>query len=198
MIINNNDALVNLSGLENLKSMGFASGADGWDRIEIKGNDALESLQGIENIEPASMYDLVIQNNPLLSECAVKSICDYLTVLNHGANIDSNAVGCNNTAEVTEACIFGISGEMPEQDGFVVYPNPCAGAAHLRLMISDQQFVICDLFTISGIRLERLVSEVMLPGTYELEIGLSHLPAGIYIIKALNDKEVKVQKVIKQ
>jgi hypothetical protein len=199
MIINNNNTLVDLTGLENLRSVGYAQGCDGWDRIEIKGNQALESLKGIENIEAASIWDLLIQNNPLLSDCAVKSICDYLSLQNNyweEPNIDSNKVGCNSIPEVLEACTFGISEPVLHQS-FVAYPNPCEGALRLRFKINDQGSTILDFYSISGQRIKRLLNEVKPGGTYEMEVDMTGLPAGVYFCTLQSNDEIFTTKLIK-
>lgn len=71
----------------------------------------------------------------------------------------------------------------------IVYPNPCASVAHLRLMINDQflgswnRHLICDLYSISGRKIRRIVEQEVMPGEHEIEIDVSDLPAGIYYIQ---------------
>jgi hypothetical protein len=87
---------------------------------------------------------------------------------------------------------FYVGGKALQVTGYKlqVFPNPCSGAARLRLVISDQACpaggggsTILDLFTISGIKIRRLLNEVKKPGTYEMEIDVSDLPAGVYIVR---------------
>ncbi len=67
-------------------------------------NDALVNIAGLGNISPASINNLYIYNNPLLSNCEIASICEYLLSPNGAVNIYNNASGCNSQAEVEEAC----------------------------------------------------------------------------------------------
>lgn len=53
--------------------------------------------------------------------------------------------------------------------------------------IYQEGIVICDLFEISGVRIKRLLNEIKTPGTYEMEIELSDLPAGIYFYQLKTD-----------
>ena len=96
--INNNDALTSLTGLDNVTSIG--------GDLSIWDNDALTSLEGLDNIGPASIDRLFINDNSSLSACEVQSVCDYLVSPFGAVNIYNNASGCNNPAEVANACGF--------------------------------------------------------------------------------------------
>lgn len=102
--------LTSLSGLDNLRSIGGA--------IQIGHNPELTTLFGIHNIAPGSIQnqsmfadDIKIQDNPLLSQCAIASICGALMRDDTRADFSGNAMGCNSEAELD--CInFGISGKL--------------------------------------------------------------------------------------
>ena len=64
-----------------------------------------------------------------------------------------------------------------------VYPNPCSEHVHLRYEISERQLMICDLYTITGKRIKRLLNEEQMPGKHELEIKVDDLSPGIYFIR---------------
>jgi len=101
--IENNDTLLNLNGLENLTSIsGF---------MNIEENNRLISLSGIQNIDPDSFSsksihykDVEIKDNPNLSECEVKSICDFLDLSGKTKFINNNKIGCNNETEIENKC----------------------------------------------------------------------------------------------
>ncbi len=94
--IQNNTILTDLSPLKNIVSLGTD--------LSVEENDALISLTGLNNIAPASISNLSIYNNPLLSDCDVLSICEYL--LNPGGTIEiyNNSPGCNNQEEIEDGC----------------------------------------------------------------------------------------------
>lgn len=77
-----------------------------------------------------------------------------------------------------------------------VYPNPCSSATRLRYQINDKGLTICDLYSISGAKIEKLIDNLVKPGTYELEIDVSQLPAGVYYIRIQAGKELVVRKLI--
>ncbi len=94
---------------------------------------------------------------------------------------------------------FGVSVPECDKDNYFThpYPNPCASVARLRLTITDQRLAICDLYSISGSKILRLMEEEKLPGEYEIEINVSDLPAGIYYIRMQVGENVGVRKLVK-
>jgi hypothetical protein len=98
--LNSCSSLTSLSGLENLTSIG--------DWLQIISCPALKSLTGIDNIDPNSFTGLNIYNNDSLSECNIRSICNYLLNPNVYAYFDNNSKGCNSSQEVKVTCAVPI------------------------------------------------------------------------------------------
>jgi hypothetical protein len=93
-VVQNNEALENMVGLGSLVSV---------SNFMVGGNDALSSLTGLSGALTISGF-LLLRENPLLSMCAVKPVCDF--VAGEGiAQIELNSTGCNNVEEVGEACL---------------------------------------------------------------------------------------------
>lgn len=90
---------------------------------------------------------------------------------------------------------LGISDEAEEE--ILVYPNPFIDAVSIRYQISDVRYLICDLYSISGIRIERLIETKEIVGENEIEIELNHLPAGIYFVRLQIGESVLVKKLVK-
>ncbi|MBK8701565.1 MAG: beta-propeller fold lactonase family protein [Saprospiraceae bacterium] len=113
--------LLNLVGLENLKTIGenayihynapylnSLNGLNGLDSIygnlEIFANHlSFTNIQALSNLDFIG-GDLRIQYNPQLSNCAVSEICNYISVPNGAIFIGSNKAGCNNTSEILTSC----------------------------------------------------------------------------------------------
>ena len=162
----------------------------------IVNNNSLTSLSGLESITPASIIDLNIYNNSLLSNCAVASICDYLVVPNGTVEIHDNAIGCNSQEEVEEACFTSVE-ELSVENKFTISPNPNSGFTNLRFTIYEQGVTIFELFEVSGVRIKTLLNEVKSPGTYEIEINLSDQKTGIYICVLKTRTGIQTKKIIK-
>ena len=123
IFIADNDSLINLTGLENLTSITI--------QLVISANKTLNSLSGIDNINPNTFDYLYIQDNPLLSTCEVKSVCDYLMSSHGGFRIRNNAYGCDSIMEVEEACAVGIP-EISKENTISIYPNPAKGELFIK------------------------------------------------------------------
>ena len=96
LLIENNAALVSFKGLDSLKSLG--------GDIKIDLNENLTSLSGLDSINAGSVSNLHLFNNPLLSDCAVHSVCDYLSNPVGTVEIHDNADRCNSRKEVKSWC----------------------------------------------------------------------------------------------
>jgi len=205
----NNDALAGLAGLENITMLGGdleiygnqnLISIDSLRNLESVGgdlrifqNESIESLAGIDNIEAESIEYLQITDNPLLSTCQVLSVCNYLGSPSSVADISVNASGCASRYEVEEACGITAIDEQNLHQNIFVYPNP--STTQITLDLSDTQYKNTSLTisNISGQQLQnRTITELI------TEIDISDLPTGIYIIKVWNDKNVMIQRVIKQ
>jgi hypothetical protein len=79
---------------------------------------------------------------------------------------------------------------------FSVYPNPCSGVARLRFLISDSGYLISELYMISGRKVRELINEMAYPGEYEIEVDVSDLPAGIYVVSLQSGNSITTGRLI--
>lgn len=109
LIINNNDALINLNGLSTLTTIGNSTG------LGIINNDELiniDSLAGVEGVN----WIVSVENNPKLSQCSIlKTLLDQvddfqpgpgpgaagIPDVNGDVTISGNLAGCNSIEEIT-------------------------------------------------------------------------------------------------
>mgnify|MGYP001795601523 CR=1 FL=1 len=89
-------------GLQNLDALSNLERING--RLTLFANSTLSDITGLGNIRPETINNLDIRNNPLLSFCAVRSICQYLQSEAGPALIENNAEGCSTPEEVESAC----------------------------------------------------------------------------------------------
>lgn len=183
VVIVSNTSLKSLHGLESLTSMGSG--------LEIRMNDSLTNITGVENIDYTGMSQLVIMDNPLLSECEVKSVCNYLTLTNNSNDyIQSNTDGCNSKVEIVKKCEPNAVNYGKDQKEFGFYPNP----AHNNLTIKTEysyeniNITIYDQFGI-----------VVLPRTEISDnINISMLGKGFYIVElTFNGANIRKKLIIK-
>lgn len=111
--------------------------------------------------------------------------------------------GTNNETEIKENYITVISSIGIEEDAnnnlsIEVYPNPCSGFTHLKYQVNAVCITKIDLFTVSGKMVRSLVNEEKIPGEYEIDVDVSDLPAGIYILEVRLEDVVVREKIIIQ
>ena len=87
--------------------------------------------------------------------------------------------------------------EHAENSKLTLYPNPCKDATRLRYTIKDTRYLISDLFSISGLKVKRLLNEKEIAGEHELEIDMSDLPAGVYFCTLKTNEGIQTKKLIK-
>ena len=103
LLIQNNAALTSLEGLENITSIGIPFGG----RLTIQDNDLLSSLEGLESLTRIS--SLTIQDNDLLTSLEalenLTRIGGILTIQNNAALISLQ--GLENTTSINNLSILG-------------------------------------------------------------------------------------------
>ena len=178
--ITNNISLINISALNNLSSIG--------GELAVDNNDALISITGLENIDPASITELTIRNNFLLSTCEVESVCSYLAIPNGDISIHDNAPGCNNMDEVNEACNnLGIS-DLNKKLDFSIYPNP----AGKDIFIKMTNEVVIEEISIYN----QLGQKVLVINQPTESINVSKLGQGIFIVELVYEKNKLRKKLL--
>jgi Leucine-rich repeat (LRR) protein len=124
--LQDNDQLTSFDGLQNIRSAGedlfigqninleSLEGLEGLISINgiltVRGNDKLTDIEGIRNIDPSTVEsptpgtDVFIRDNPLLSQCAIFSICGIIDQPGIATLFTNNMSGCNSRDEVVAAC----------------------------------------------------------------------------------------------
>lgn len=101
LIIDSNLVLDNMHSLYGIASIGSVPGTG---KISINSNAALTSLNSLGNIDPATINELHISFNPLLSDCDMASVCAFLAEPGGIIDIHDNGEGCDSPEEVMEDC----------------------------------------------------------------------------------------------
>lgn len=88
--------------------------------------------------------------------------------------------------------------QIEDDNVVLLFPNPTSGPLHLRVTRHALRVTSMDLYSISGMRIERLIEEEISPGTYEMDVDVSDLPAGIYFVRVLMGNQVVTKKLVVQ
>jgi hypothetical protein len=191
MRIIDNEILLSLNGLENLDSIGGHLGIGGVQYSPV-GNPSLSDISAIENISYIG-GELRIRYNYSLSDCAIQSVCNYLAASNGQVIIEMNAWGCYNQQQVIDSCGLVYINKPAAPNNIRIYPNPSHSSINIELPTQPSKNTT---LTISNTNGQQLITQAIIEP--QTEIDISHFPAGIYIIKVWNDKDVMVRKIIKQ
>jgi hypothetical protein len=188
LAINVNDELTSLAGLESLNSIG--------GELQVIWNDALTSLSGLDNINPESIENLLIYDNPLLSDCEILSICNYLVSPNGTVEIHDNATGCNSQEEVEDACGIVAVDEVILKQDVLISPNPFTSTTTLSYTISEPTTVTISIFNPQGQLIEKIEKE-QLKGEQKVQWSAEGLPAGMYYFRIQAGDKIGSGKMVK-
>ena len=205
ILIEENDALTSLTGLQGVNSIGENLRITGNDELPnllglenvtileadlfIMSNSSLTSLAGMENLNAEIMDDLRIYDNPLLTECEILSVCDYLNHSFETAEISGNSAGCNSPEEVQDSCEIHFSCDDIGFGDYVIsiFPNP----ANQVLKITVEGFTIDEvvIYTLAGQQVFAIKSQGE-------SIDISHLQSGMYIVEVTVEGKKMRQKLL--
>jgi hypothetical protein len=203
--ISNNNYLTDLSGLNNLTSVGgdlwIAYNDELHSLIELQNlasigggiwigeNYVLSNLFGLENIDPNSVSNLTIYENPNLSDCDVQSVCEYLVSPNGTVDIHDNAPDCNSVAEVEAACLTSIEDNIAKEE-IALFPNPATSfiTIHIKEGIPIEETIIYN----------HLGQKALVVVPVNNAVDVSTLKPGIYFIELATKDWKGRTKLVKQ
>ena len=93
----NCDSVENLNGFENIEHLDYS--------FRLIGNENLNDISGFANLSGTYQFGIRILDNPNLSMCNIRTVCENLYVDDIGYfEIENNGVGCNSIPEVADLC----------------------------------------------------------------------------------------------
>jgi hypothetical protein len=182
LIIKQNHELGGLTGLENVGSL------HAW--LQIEDNAILSNINPLINANLSDVTLLTIKNNPMLSFCAIESICEYLDSSNGNYSIIDNAPGCNNSGEVLDACQTPVHEQPDSRDELLLFPNPADDFIYL-VCSKDQKISEIRLYSHNGDRLDYAIADGW-------KIDISMLQGGFYYLEIYTGKDVYRKKLVKK
>lgn len=173
-----NNTLTNLNGLEVLETIG--------SHLYLQHNSLLSDIIALVDTDLSNLQELQINNNDVLAECDILSICEYLAGLTGTIVIEDNAPNCNNQEEVEEACLMGINESLKADNNYRIFPNPAKNSVAIESLYRVQTISIFDQ---SGI--------IVLQENYtDIVCDISTLKAGLYFIEIKTNKGINREKLI--
>jgi hypothetical protein len=185
LIMYDNGSLTSLSGLESLNFLEGALWIGLLQGMGSIGNPMLTDISGLKNIEAGTLDHLSITTNPLLSDCAITSICDYLASPNGYITIGDNATGCNSQEEVEAACQVGVETPPVHSAKFKVksFPNPFSDFTTIEFELEHNATVNLSIYNHLGQQVALLVKEDQAKGSQHVVWDAEEQPAGVYYFR---------------
>jgi hypothetical protein len=166
--------IINLQGLAGITSLGGG--------LTITDNPELASLAGLDNITDSSIIKITISLNPLLSNCAAKSICNYLAMSDASVLLYGNAAGCNCISQIQDACIATIN-DNEDNFNLSISPNPVSERTKINFTIAKATRVKLEIISSTGFVLNILVDSPFAEGEHSLYWDASTMQAGLYFYR---------------
>lgn len=162
--------------------------------LRLTGSSGLMYLAGLDNIDPGTILNLIIANNPGLFQCAAENLCTYLADPSSMASITGNATGCASRAELEAACTVLSVDEQATADGMLaVYPNPTPG--ELSLLPQVQGPGQLRVYDGAGVLLRTL--HIADAAHTPVRIDLSDLAPGAYVVQLHTQDGVATRMVVR-
>jgi len=155
--------------------------------IDEENKEVLNDISGLADANMELITHLIIQNNDLLSECDIQSICNYLETTIGNIEINNNASGCNSPKEVEDACSFFVP-DHADNNAILLYPNPA----------TNELFIVCN----NGIQLtevniyNQLGQKVLQVYGNTQQLDVSMLSKGLYVAELITDKSKIRRKLL--
>ena len=173
--------------LEDISGLGSLQNIDG--KIIIRNNYKLMSLAGLDNLDASAIDSLFIYENPLLTNCAIESMCQYLESAEMYAEIYDNAIGCNNPEEVQDSCEAhaGYDDISQSYSNILIYPNPA----------SQELYISAEGLTINELSIYTLTGQQILAIRPKSEsIDISTLQPSMYVVEVMVEGKKIRQKLV--
>lgn len=181
-----------LTHLNFLSSINTVSTTTPFRYIDLVSNAKLADISALNGISGQPVTHFKIENNPLLSACAVNWVCSLLSsVPLSNVLISGNATGCESVAVVNAAC-EALSINEFDVTNVKVFPVPFIDS--LNIVLNDTYQGQVQIIDLTG----KILYQNSFNG-FEININnLGHLSKGVYVLQIENNYGQSINhKIIK-
>jgi hypothetical protein len=184
--IQDNASLASLEGLSGITALG--------GYLRVQNCPLITDLSPLANIDPTTINQLLFEDLPGVSDCALENVCAYLALPSAQPTIANNASGCASVAEVEAACASTSIAEATTASGMAlqVFPNPSNG--HVQLQASVQGAVDLRVYDPAGRAVHSERTSTGAGWTHTLY--LAHLLPGAYLLHMRSDQGIATARLI--
>lgn len=181
-----------LTNLNFLSSITTISTTTPFRYIYLISNAKLADISGLAGVTGQPVTHFNIENNPMLSTCAVNWVCSLLSsVSSSNIVITGNATGCETVAVVNTAC-QALTVDDFTTNKLSVFPNP-----FVDFIVIDTPFTGNIQYQVYDMTGKMIRSNSVSHQSFSIS-GLSNVNKGVYILKVSDDKgNTLTQKIVK-
>jgi len=129
-----------------------------------------------------------------------KTVCMSYSI----EHLDDDTLGTSDQLLARIAEFFGLLtvdlDEPAEKDAEVsmnVYPNPVYDITNIDYTLPDFSHVVISIYDIQGKEVLQVTDDQVLPGKNSVQVNVSALPPGIYILRLISGNDAVIQKIVK-
>jgi hypothetical protein len=99
--------------------------------------------------------------------------------------------------------VYGIS-DLPSHsdvnviDYLLAFPNPARDIVHLRFILNIESHLSIGLYSANGSLIRQLTNNLMMPAEHDIQIDLSDLQSGLYIVRLIAGDKILHKKILVQ
>lgn len=184
--LQDNASLASLEGLSSITALG--------GYLRVQDCPLLTDLSPLQTIDPTTITQLLFQDLPGVSNCALDNICAYLALPDAQPTIANNASGCASVAEVEAACSTTSIADPTVASAMALqlFPNPSAGIVQLQADVAGSvQLRVMDL---AGRAVHEERSTAGAGWRHTLHLG--HLWPGGYLLQVQSEQGIATARLI--
>jgi len=139
-------------------------------------------------------------NNPVFTNSVISYNSEYYvlqstdkTVRNTDFSVQTNKEGFELTGNMMLSYTLLLGIDSPESVQLKIYSNPNTGK--LRIESGELRVKNIDIYDVTG---RKQLSTLHSPLSTEIEIDISHLPAGVYFVKVMTEQGGIAKKIMKR
>ena len=174
-----------LANIENLESFGSNMYLPELNRLLLIENNSLNNIQALEE-SGADLDELIIEDNSLLSFCAIEPVCEALINNYESVTIEGNSQNCEDNDQVLQICTLS-SNDSVQFDEITIWPNP----VHDYININLEETINYLIYSID----QKVVTRGI---TSNQKIDVSELERGMYLLYLRDNNTFETLKFIKQ
>lgn len=185
--LQDNAALASLEDLSGITALG--------GYLRVQDCPLITDLSPLQHIDPTTITQLLLQDLPGVSSCALASICTYLGLPDAEPTIADNGAGCASVAEVEAACSsVGVEAVSNTVATVRIFPNPAT--THITVEVDEPGVVYCRIMDVMGREMMRVA--IVTEGGPLRSLDVTMLPPGTYIMEIVNAAGGSPARFIKQ